>query len=757
MSKGNGKKLVVVESPAKAKTINKILGKDYKVTASVGHVIDLPKSKLGVDIENGYAPEYTVIRGKNEIIKQLRSAAKSAEEVLLATDPDREGEAIAYFIADNIQKVNDNIQRVEFNEITRSAVLNAIQNPRKIDMNRVQAQQARRVLDRIVGYQVSPVLWRTIYKGLSAGRVQSVALRLICEREAEIDAFVPVEHWSVTAQLETEAKEKFSAKLVKIGNKALNPDKFHISSQEEAQQHYEKLRNETYRITKIKREKIKKNPPAPFITSTLQQDASRRFRMTTSRVMSAAQRLYEGINIEGKGEIGLITYMRTDSTRISEEAISAVRHYITESYGTDFLPEKPNVYKTKKSAQDAHEAIRPTYINSDLEPQKIKQYLTPDQFKLYDLIWKRFVASQLKPAIADRMTIEVTAGEYLFRASGESIVFRGFLQVYSELKAVDKKTDDITNNPENLPNKISEGEALSLLDLILKQHFTKPPPRYTESALVKMLDKLGIGRPSTYASIISTLIHRQYIEKKDRALHPTELGKTVNVLLVKHFPNIFNVEFTALMENELDKIEQDAATYTETLDEFYQPFKQTLDQVEGKLKDIKQSLQKESDVTCEKCGRKMVVKWGRNGQFLACSGFPDCKNTRPLEEPEPPKPTDEKCEKCGSPMVLKRGKYGEFLACSSYPECKNTRPISTGVSCPVDGCKGEIVQRNSRRGKIFYSCSEYPTCKFALWNRPRAEKCPNCGYPILEEKNTRKDGQFLQCPECKHKEMIESE
>lgn len=756
MSESNGKTLVVVESPAKAKTINKILGNQYKVTASVGHIIDLPKSKLGVDIDNGFEPEYTVIKGKNDIIKQLTSEAKSASNVLIATDPDREGEAIAYFIADSINKVNTNIRRIEFNEITKPAVLRAIEKPRDIDMDRVQAQQARRVLDRIVGYQVSPILWRSIYKGLSAGRVQSVALRLICEREVEIEGFQTIEYWSVTANLETVSKEKFTAKLVKIDGKTLNPEKFRIGTQAEAQQHYKKLQNAEYRVENIKREQVKKHPLPPFITSTLQQDGARRYGMSTSRIMQAAQKLYEGISIEGKGEVGLITYMRTDSTRISPEALTSVREYIQQAYGAEYLPDKPNFYKTKKSAQDAHEAIRPTYIGAEFEPQRLKKYLTSDQFKIYDLIWKRFVACQLKPAIADRMTIDIIAAkDYTFRATGEVLVFPGFLSVYQESAPDDVKSDDDDQQiPENLPKQISEGEILDLLELLLKQHFTKPPARYTESSLVKILDKLGIGRPSTYSSIISTLLNRTYVEKQDRSLVPTALGRTVNELLIKHFPNIFNVQFTAEMENELDKIEQHEASYLETMDSFYQPFKQTLDHVSDQIQNIKKSLQKTSEEMCDKCGKPMVVKWGRNGQFLACSGFPDCKNTKPLPEEVEQTATDEKCEKCGSPMAIRKGRYGEFLACTRYPECKNARPITTGVPCPVDG--GEIVQRTSKRGKVFYSCNNYPKCKFALWNLPRAVECPNCHYPLMEEKTTRKDGIFLQCPECKHRQKVES-
>ena len=756
MSKKNGKKLVIVESPAKAKTINKILGNDYKVAASVGHLIDLPKTKIGVDIEDGYRPHYTVIRGKNDIIKKLKEAADSASEVLLATDPDREGEAIAYHIADQIRKVNPNIHRIEFNEITKSAVLKALESPRDIDMNRVQAQQARRVMDRIVGYMVSPVLWRTIFKGLSAGRVQSVALRLICEREEEIDRFQAVEYWSITAHLETQSREQFFAKLIRIKGNTLDPNKFRIANQEEAQFHYNKLQSETFRVENIKRETVTKRPPAPFITSTLQQDASRRFGMTTARIMSTAQKLYEGIDLGEKGNVGLITYMRTDSTRISQDALQNVREYIAKSYGVDYLPTKPNLYRSKKGAQDAHEAIRPTYITSEFEPQRIKKFLTADQFKIYDLIWKRFVASQFKPAKAEKMTIDVAAGDYLFRATGEVIIFRGFLQVYEpQGEEKDKNNDDERSMPENLPEKIDRGETLHLLELLLKQHFTKPPPRYTESTLVKTLDKLGIGRPSTYAQIISTILQRKYVEKVERALVPTELGKTVNYLLVSHFPNIFNVKFTASMETELDKIEQHQASYQSTLDEFYHPFKETLEQVTEKLPEIKSSLQQESDITCDKCGRPMLIRWGRNGQFLACSGYPECKNTRPLEEPPPPKETDEKCEECGSPMVVKRGRFGEFLACSRYPECKFTKPISTGVPCPEEGCSGTIVQKQSRKGKIFYGCSEYPQCKFALWNRPRSTTCPKCHYPLMEEKTTRKEGFYLQCPKCKHKEKVD--
>ncbi|RMG68739.1 MAG: type I DNA topoisomerase [Calditrichaeota bacterium] len=755
------KNLVVVESPAKARTINKILGKNYKVAASVGHIMDLPKSKFGVDIENGYTPSFTVIRGKSKVIKQLQEEAKRAGEVLIATDPDREGEAIAYHIAQRLKPVNGRIRRIEFNEITRSAVLRALEQPRDIDMNRVNAQQARRVMDRIVGYMVSPLLWKTIYRGLSAGRVQSVALRLICEREQEIEAFTPVEYWTLEAELEPASGERFVARLYSIDGQVLDPKKFRIGSQGEAEQHYRALQQEQYVVADVRKERARKNPPPPFITSTLQQDAARRLRLSTAQIMRLAQQLYEGVDLGDRGTVGLITYMRTDSTRVSKEAQASARQYIAEAYGSDYLPEKPNVYRSKKGAQDAHEAIRPTYLSAEFEPRRLKAYLSAEQYKIYELIWKRFLASQMKPAEVERTTIEVAAGKYRFRATGEVVVFRGYLQIYQEadesLDAAENGRDaaEVRARPAGIPRHISTGDALRLLELIMEQHFTKPPPRYTESTLVKTLDKLGIGRPSTYAQIISTLFQRKYVERVSRALKPTELGRVVNDLLVKYFPNIFNVKFTAAMEAGLDRIEQNLATYRDTLDEFYHPFQRTLEEVSGKIKEIKSGLQEATKEKCEVCGRPMVVKWGRNGRFLACSGYPECKNTRPLEEPEQPVQVNEVCKQCGSPMVVRRGRFGEFLACSKYPECKYTQPISTGVACPEEGCSGTIVQRQSRKGKIFYSCSEYPKCKFALWNRPVGRSCPQCGYPLMEERMSKKEGYFLRCPQCKHKEVVE--
>ncbi len=746
----NSKKLVVVESPAKAKTINKILGKDFKVAASVGHIIDLPKTKFGVDIENDFQPEYVTIKGKSKIISELKKEASRASEVLLATDPDREGEAIAYHISRALADANKNIQRIEFNEITDEAVLNAIKHPRKIDEARVNAQQARRVMDRIVGYKVSPFLWETIYRGLSAGRVQSVALRLIVEREAEIRNFVPEEYWLIEALLQTPHKEKFWARLNKIDGKSLDPAKFHIANQTEAEFHKAKLMKAEYIVSKIERKNVFKSPPSPFITSTLQQEASRRFRMTTSRIMSIAQQLYEGVNIGAKGNVGLITYMRTDSIRISQEASLKARNYISSSYGTDYIPAKIAAKAVRKGAQDAHEAIRPTYISSEFEPKKLKKYLSSEQFKIYELIWRRFIASQMKPAQVNKTIITIDADNYQFLAEGEVITFRGYLIAYEEDPTDVEENVEKEIHKEKIPKQIEEKEKLHLLELDVEQKFTQPPPRFTESSLVKILDKLGIGRPSTYAQIISTLFLRKYVTRVQRAIQPTELGETVSRLLVQYFPDIFNVKFTALMEANLDQIENRQATYHQTLENFYRPFSESLTKVKEQKKEIKEELVEQTTRQCELCGRPMIIRWGRNGRFYACSGYPECKNTKPLEEPVR-KESEEVCEICGAPMHFRRGRFGEFLACSNYPTCKNTRPISTKVPCPEKDCNGTIVQRQSKKGKIFYSCSNYPRCKFALWDKPVAIACPACSYPLMVEKNSKSGGFYLQCPSCKHK------
>ncbi|GAB4331735.1 MAG: type I DNA topoisomerase [Calditrichia bacterium] len=747
----NGKKLVVVESPAKAKTINKILGKQYSVTASVGHIIDLPKTQFGVDLENGFKPQYTVIKGKNKIIKELKDAAAKSAEVYLATDPDREGEAIAYHIANSLKSVNPNIQRIEFQEITASAIKKALEKPRDIDEGRVFAQQARRVMDRIVGYQVSPFLWKTIYRGLSAGRVQSVALRLLCEREDEIARFEPIEFWTAEARFETPNQKYYLGKLHAISGNVLDPKKFRIGTEAEARQHEEAIRKAVFTIRDVEKKKLKRKSPPPFITSTLQQVASRQLRMSTSRVMSIAQQLYEGIDLGEKGTVGLITYMRTDSTRISEEAIEKVRPYIAETYGAEYVPAKPNRFAKGKSAQDAHEAIRPTYLDAAFEPKRIKKYLTPDQFKLYNLIWKRFVACQMSPAVVDKTIVTTVGDVYEFRTEGEIIVFKGYLLAYQE--SDEENGDDAENvkKVDSIPAELEAGLTVNLDDLSIEQKFTQPPPRFTESTLVKMLEKEGIGRPSTYAQIISTLIQRKYVEKKERTLVPTDLGQTVNKLLVQNFPDIFNVKFTKKMEDSLDKIEQQQAEYEEILNSFYKPFSKAMESVTARQQEIKEGLKEESELTCDLCGKPMVLRWGRNGRFYACSGYPECKNTKPLEEPEPDKPTSEICDKCQAPMVIKKGRYGEFLACSRYPECKNTRPMGTGVKCPEDECGGELVQRRSRRGKAFYSCSNYPKCKYAIWDKPVNFPCPECGHDFMVEKYSKVNGYYLACPNCKFK------
>ncbi len=740
------KSLVIVESPAKAKTINKYLGKDYLVTASVGHIIDLPKTKLGVNLDKGFAPEYVKIRGKEKIIKELRTQAEKADKVYIATDPDREGEAIAYHISTVVEKKNKNILRVEFNEITRNAVEKAMQHPRSIDMGRVYSQQARRVLDRIVGYQVSPVLWKTLYRGLSAGRVQSVALRLVCEREEEIRRFKPEEFWTISALVESGDSGPFGVRLTKINGK-----KAKISNSEQAHQHTEAIKAASLYISSIVKKESKRQPAPPFITSTMQQVASRRLRYSTKRIMGIAQSLYEGVDLPGQGSVGLITYMRTDSTRTSAEALEAVSQFIASHFGEDFGLSKPRFFKAKKSSQDAHEAIRPTYISDEYAPEAIKKHLSPEQFRLYDLIWKRFVASQMAPAIIDKTTVAITGDRYLLTTEGETVRFPGYMRVYKE------ETEDEASEKLVIPAGLQEKAPCTLNEITPQQNFTKPPPRFTESTLVRELDKLGIGRPSTYAQIVSTIQMRKYVRIEARKLYATDLGETVNKILVKNLPNIFNVSFTADMEEKLDEIANERVSYEEVMREFYTPFKEALDEVHARRKEIKSDLIEESDEVCDKCGRPMVVRWGRNGRFLACSGFPECKNTRPLEPEEAPQETDQKCEICGKPMVIKTGPFGKFLACSDYPTCKNTKPLGTGVHCPKEGCDGEIIQRKSRRGKIFYGCSRYPKCDFVSWDKPVNITCPACDNQYMVEKQTKAKGKFLRCPNCGYEQIEEPE
>ena len=746
------KSLVIVESPAKAKTIAKYLGKDYTVKASVGHVMDLPKSKLGVDIENNFEPKYIQIKGKGPVVKELKAAAKKADRILLATDPDREGEAIAFHVAEVLagSAKTTEFYRVLFNEITKKAILLAIEHPGKIDINKVDAQQARRVLDRLVGYQISPILWKKVRRGLSAGRVQSVALRLICEREEEIKAFVPEEFWSLTALLEGKLPPQFEAKLLKK-----DEEKLKVKNNDEVQKILADLKGATYTVTKVEKKERRRNPVPPFTTSKLQQEGGRKLGFTSKRTMGIAQSLYEGVDVGKEGTVGLITYMRTDSTRVGKEAQDEAREFIAGKYGKDYVPEKPPVYASAKSAQEAHEAVRPTSVLR--EPDAIKQYLEPDQYKLYKLIWNRFVASQMNPAIIDQTSVDVKAVDYTFRATGSIVKFPGFMAVYMEEKSEDQAPSEEENGEAVLP-PLSEGEVLNLVKLDPKQHFTQPPPRFSEALLVKTLEEKGIGRPSTYAAIISTIQERDYVNKVENKFRPTELGVLVNDLLVSHFPVILDVAFTAKMEEELDKIEEGQMPWVEAVRDFYKPFSESLEKAQAEMKDFKAELVP-TDISCEKCGKPMVVKWGRNGQFLACSGYPECKTTKPfvrnesgVVEAAPEETTDEKCPKCGSLMIIKRGRFGKFLACSRYPECKYTQGMSTGVLCPEDG--GKLVERRSRFGKMFYSCANYPDCKFAIWNKPLPRPCPKCGAPFLVEKYSKKTGVTIGCmkKECDYKE-----
>jgi len=751
------KSLVIVESPAKAKTIAKYLGKDYTVKASVGHIMDLPKSKLGVDIEKNFEPSYIQIKGKGPVVKELKSAAKKADRILLATDPDREGEAIAFHVAEVLagSAKTAEVYRVLFNEITKKAILQSIERPGKLDVNKVDAQQARRVLDRLVGYQISPILWKKVRRGLSAGRVQSVALRLICEREEEIKAFVPEEFWSLTALLEGKLPPQFEAKLFRK-----DEEKLRVKTNEEVQRILGDLRGATYTVSKVDKKERRRNPVPPFTTSKLQQEGGRKLGFTSKRTMGIAQSLYEGVDIGKEGTVGLITYMRTDSTRVGKEAQDEAREFIVNKYGRDYLPEKPPVYASAKSAQEAHEAVRPTSVLR--EPDAIKQYLEADQYKLYKLIWNRFVASQMTPAIIDQTSVDVKANDYMFRATGSVVKFMGFMAVYMEEKAEDQSASEEENGEAVLP-PLNEGEKLALLRLDPKQHFTQPPPRFSEALLVKTLEEKGIGRPSTYAAIISTIQERDYVNKVENKFHPTELGALVNDLLVNHFPVIMDVAFTAKMEEDLDKIEEGQIPWVEAVKDFYKPFSESLNKAQAEMKDFKAELTP-TDIACEKCGKPMVVKWGRNGQFLACSGYPDCKTTKPfvrnehgVVEAAQEETTDEKCPKCGSAMMIKRGRFGKFLACSRYPECKHTQGMSTGVLCPEDG--GKLVERRSRFGKMFYSCANYPECKFAIWNKPLPRPCPQCNAPFLVEKYSKKTGVSIAClkKECGYKEEPKNE
>ena len=714
------KKLVIVESPAKARTLKKFLGKDYTIEACSGHVRDLPPKSLGVKIEKDFTPSYKIIKNKETIVKNLKAAAKKASVVLLAPDPDREGEAIAWHLKTALGS-DGKVKRIEFHEITKEAVIKAVKNPREIDMARVNAQQARRILDRIVGYKISPLLWRKVRKGLSAGRVQSVAVRLICEREALIDKFKPQEYWAVLANLETEKQETFTAKLVAKDGEGLGARPKEkgqvIGSEKEIKAILKDLEDATYAVDKVNKKEQQRHPAPPFITSTLQQEASRKLGYSAKKTMMVAQKLYEGIDVEGEGRHGLITYMRTDSVRIANEAETAVRKLITEHFGQEFLPDQPNTYKKKKQAQDAHEAIRPTSVFR--HPDKVAGSLKPDELKLYDLIWKRFVACQMKSAIFDQTSVEISAKNYTFRATGSVLKFEGFIKVYLE-GTDDEEAEQVSTIPE-----LVKEQALNLKELKPEQHFTQPPARYNEASLVKELEKCGIGRPSTYAPIMSTIIDRGYVEKEGRALKPTEIGVTVNGLLVKHFPTVLDIKFTAHMEDDLDDVVASKMEWTEALKEFYEPFAKALALASVKMEKVKKEIQTKEK--CPTCGKPLVIRQGRYGDFIACSGYPKCKYTKPLEENKEVVPADQaKCDKCGKPMVVKHSRFGSFLACSGYPNCKNIKSLlqEIGVKCPK--CDGEIVERRTRKRRLFYGCKNYPKCDYASWQRP--------GGPTKEKK-----------------------
>ena len=758
------KSLVIVESPAKAKTINKYLGANFTVKASVGHVKDLPEKKLGVDIEHDFTPEYVVIDGKSKVIDDLKNAAKHADAVYLAPDPDREGEAISWHIAEELKSAKDmtpNIYRVMFNEITKKGITDAMQHPGQIDTNRVDAQQARRILDRLVGYKISPILWKKVQKGLSAGRVQSVALRIICEREKEIAAFVTEEYWSITARLAAKKPPIFDAKLLKIGKK-----KADIANQEQAMAIVADVKNAQFIVESVTKKETKRNPVAPFTTSTLQQEAARKLRFSSKKTMSVAQKLYEGIDLGKEGPVGLITYMRTDSTRLSDEAVSEARQYIGEKFGGDYLPSKPQVYKTQKAAQEAHEAVRPTSVYR--EPEAIKSFLTNEEFRLYELIWKRLLASQMQAAIMDVTTIDVAAGNYLFRATGSVMKFAGFMKLYIE--GADPQNDqeqeqDQAKEQDVLLPPVEKGDVLDLKELLPKQHFTQPPSRYTEASLVKELEKQGIGRPSTYASIISTIVDRQYVALESRKIKPSELGMLITDLLVENFPKILDVGFTANLEEQLDKIEEGELNWVKSLSAFYQSFEQELERAAKEMRNVKQEREEITDEVCEKCGKPMKIKYGRFGKFLACTGFPKCKNTKQLDEapaaapesanedgqPQAETPQiEETCPNCGKPMVMKRGRFGSFLACSGYPECKTTQKIAKGKNGETvvkaaprvteekcEKCGAPLLERQGRNG-AFLACSNYPKCRFT---KPVGGSSGTTGVKCTEEGC---DGEFTQ-------------
>jgi DNA topoisomerase-1 len=809
------KNLVIVESPAKAKTINKYLGKDYLVKASIGHIKDLPSKGLGVDVDDDFKPTYEVIpdtrkRNNKKIVAELKKAAKEAEAIYLAADPDREGEAICQHLAEEIvpKRPAKPAFRVMFNEITKRAVNEAFEHPRKIDANLVDAQQARRVLDRLVGYKVSPLLCRTVGGRLSAGRVQSVALRMVVEREREIEKFIKTEYWTIGANLSAKLPPAFDARLFKVGDQTVKTSGFDqevkrgeilIKDDAGAKAIVAEAETQSFVVNEVTRKERKRNPVPAFITSKLQQEASRKLGFAVKRTMMLAQKLYEGVELGAEGSVGLITYMRTDSTRVSDTALNEAREFIARQYGDPYLPEKPIHYRSKKDAQDAHEAIRPTEVMRT--PDALAQYLNKDELKLYRLIWQRFVASQMMPAIFDQTTIDIGAGRFIFRATGSVQKFDGFLKVYQEGR--DEKTEEDEEAERKLP-PVEQGETLQLNSVTPEQHFTDPPPRYTEATLVKALEEKGIGRPSTYAAIMSTIQDREYVEKLESRFHPTELGKTVNDLLIEGgFDDLFNETYTARMEAELDDIEEGKLKWTDALHEFYGKFAEDLDKFKHHISEIKEKDTPTDEVclkcntpgmvqkwgrfgkylkclncgatrdaepkagsngnaatdgggeeaaepeVCELCGKPMQLKRGRFGPFLGCTGYPECRNIRKIARSGVAAPApvvlDEKCPLDDAQLVRRHGRFGEFVACSNYPKCKYIKQESTGVTCTRPGCKGELVVKKSKRGKVFYGCSAYPDCDHVYWDKPVVENCPQCNAPFLLEKTTKKAGTFRYC------------
>ena len=754
--------LVIVESPSKASTIKGYLGSNYKVVASKGHVRDLPKSSLGVDIENNFDAHYINIRGKGDLIKEIRKEAKNAGKIFLATDPDREGEAISWHLAVALGIPVEKTMRVTFNEITKTAVKAAIKNPRQIDMSLVNAQQARRILDRIVGYKLSPFLWKNVRSGLSAGRVQSVATRIIVEREEEIRDFVPVEYWTIEALLEDESKNSFAVRF--YGNAR---GKMKLSSEADANKVLDAVQGKDFVVKSVKKSNKKKLPAPPFTTSTMQQEASRKLGFQSQKIMKIAQELYEGINIgsENGGVQGLITYMRTDSLRVSADAQNDARAYIESKYGDKYNTSKPRVYKSNSNAQDAHEAIRPSRI--ELEPAMIKKYVTADQFKLYKLIWERFIASQMESATLATVTADFEAGGYVFRTSGYTVDFPGYMAVYEESEDDTKHTADEVREEKNIriPD-LKEGDKVCAASIDPSKHFTEPPARYNDASLIKFLEEMGIGRPSTFATIISTIITRNYVKRDGKALVPTPTGELTNKLMLESFPDIVDYKFTAEMEDDLDGIENGNTEMEKVLADFWRGFEKELNEANEKMQARELEIPvEETDIICDKCGSRMVIKNGRYGKFAACPNYPQCRNTKPLnaekskEEPEAePKKliiADFKCEKCGSDMVQRVGRYGSFFACIRYPECDFSKQKTKDIGVPCPKCGSKIIMKNGKRRTVFYSCEKYPTCDFSSWDLPTAEKCPDCGEMLF-----RKKGQaMLVChnTNCGYKREIPAE